>query len=136
MRKIALIFLLIFLSSCAGTGSKTIPDTTFNDKNATTLYIYRTGGYVAGGVLAGIQVNGVEIAKIGTKEFVQHTVSGKFNIHVYGSGIGGFGMGGERISGAGKKGSKHYFFVEVDAGLITSSFSIYEVTESTFKQMR
>ena len=136
MRKVLIFILLVFLSSCAGDGSKIIPDTTIDNKNATSLFFYRTGGYVAGGVLAGLEVNGKEIAKLGTKEFTQFSVKGDYRVSVYGTGIGGFGMGGGRVTGEGKKGSKHYFLISVDAGLFTSSFTIDEVTETTFKQMR
>lgn len=136
MKRLLLLTFLIILTSCAGDGSKITPDTTIDNKNATTLFFYRTGGYVGGGVLAGLEVNGNEIAKLGTKEFTQHAVKGNYNISVFGTGFGGFGMGGERVTGKSKKGSKHYFVIGVDAGLFTSSFTLYEVTETTFKQMR
>ena len=51
------IYFTYFLTSCAGDGSKIIPDTTIDNKNATSLFFYRTGGYVAGGVLVGLEVN-------------------------------------------------------------------------------
>ena len=54
----------------------------------------------------------------------------------FGAGINGFGMGSGRITGQGKKGAKHYYLIGVDAGLFTTSFTINEVTEATFKQLR
>ena len=136
MKRILIFILFVFLTSCAGDGSKIIPDTTIDNKNATSLFFYRTGGYIAGGVLVGLEVNGNEIAKLGTKEFTQYAVKGDYSISVYGTGIGGFGMGGGRVTGKGEKGSKRYFLISVDAGLLTSSFTIDEITETTFKQMR
>ena len=62
-----------------GDGSKIIPDS-IDNKNATSLFFYRTGGYVAGGVLVGLEVNGNEIAKLGTKEFTQYAVKGDYSI--------------------------------------------------------
>jgi len=31
---------------------------------------------------------------------------------------------------------KYYYFISVDAGLFTSSFTIVKITETTFKQLR
>ena len=136
IRKLLVILLLVLTTSCAGTGTKTIPNINIDNKNFTSLFFYRTGGYVAGGVLAGLEVNGEEIARLGTNEYTQHTVSGNYSVHVFGAGINGFGMGSGRITGQGKKGAKHYYLISVDAGLFTSSFTIVEITETTFKQLR
>ena len=136
LKQLFFVFLLILTTSCAGTGSKTIPNINIDNKNITSLFFYRTGGYVAGGVLAGLEVNGEEIARLGTNEYSQYTVKGNYSVHVFGAGINGFGMGSGRITGQGKKGSKHYYLISVDAGLFTSSFTIVEVTETTFKQLR
>ena len=136
LKRLFIVFLLILTTSCAGTGSKTIPNINIDNKNVTSLFFYRTGGYVAGGVLAGLEVNGEEIARLGTNEYSQYTVKGNYSVHVFGAGINGFGMGSGRITGQAKKGAKHYYLISVDAGLFTSSFSIVEVTETTFKQLR
>ena len=128
--------MLVLTTSCAGTGTKTIPNINIDNKNITSLFFYRTGGYVAGGVLAGLEINGEEIARLGTNEYTQYTVNGNYSVHVFGAGINGFGMGSCRITGQDKKGSKHYYLISVDAGLFTSSFTIVEVTETTFKQLR
>ena len=136
IRKLPIILLLVLTTSCAGTGTKTIPNINIDNKNITSLFFYRTGGYVAGGVLAGLEVNGEEIARLGTNEYSQYTVKGNYSVHVFGAGINGFGMGSGRITGQAKKGAKHYYLISVDAGLFTSSFTIVEVTETTFKQLR
>ena len=56
------------LSSCAGTGSKIKPTITTSNSGNTTLYFTRQGGFIAVGVLAKVEVNGREIARLGTKE--------------------------------------------------------------------
>ena len=128
-----LVFLIPFLSSCSGTGSKIIPNTSINNDSTSTLYFSRTGGYVGGGVMASVKVNGTEIAKLGTKEYVQHVVSGSFNITVSATGLNAFAMGGDSISGVGKKGSKHFYIIDVKAGLLQAKFQINETTESGFQ---
>ena len=136
LKRLFIFFLLILITSCAGTGTKTIPNINVDNKNIASLFFYRTGGYIAGGVLAGIEVNGEEIARLGTNEYTQYTVNGNYSVHVFGAGINGFGMGSGRVTGQGKKGAKHFYLIDVDAGLFTTSFTINEVTETTFKQLR
>ena len=132
--KIILIFIFFLISACTGTGSKTIPNTSINNDQKSTLYFSRTGGYVGGGVLASVKVNGNEIAKLGTKEYDQYTVSGNFNIKVSGSGLGAIGMGSDSISGFGKNGSKHFYIISVKQGFFQAKFEITETTESGYQQ--
>ena len=132
--KITLIFTIFLISACAGTGSKTIPNTSISNDQTSTLYFSRTGGYVGGGVLASVKVNGNEIAKLGTKEYDQYTVSGNFNIKVSASGLGAFSMGSDSISGVGKNGSKHFYIISVKQGFFQAKFEITETTESGYQQ--
>lgn len=135
MKKVLIfLFIIPFLSSCSGTGSKSIPNTSVTNSSGSTLYFARKGGYVGGGVLAIIKVNGREIAQLGTNEFTQHTVTGNFNIKVSAGGINSLVFGKDSISGIGKNGSKHFFIIGVDAGLIQQAFEITETTESGFQQ--
>ena len=135
MKKLLIIILLIpFLNSCSGTGSKTIPSTSISNSSSSTLFFVRKGGFVGGGVLASIKVNGKEIAKLGTKEFTQHSVSGNFNIKVSASGINSLVFGKDSLSGSGTNGSKHFYIINVETGLLQGSFKITETTESGFQQ--
>ena len=135
MKKLLIIILLIpLLSSCSGTGSKSIPNTSISNRSSSTLFFARKGGYVGGGVLASIKVNGREIAKLGTKEFTQHKVSGSFNINVSASGMNSLVFGKDSISGSGSNGSKHFYIINVETGLLQGSFKITETTESGFQQ--
>ena len=135
MKKLLFIILLIpFLNSCSGTGSKTIPNTSISNSTSSILFFARKGGYVGGGILASIKVNGKEIAKLGTKEFIQHSVSGNFNIQVSASGMNSLVFGKDSISGSGTNGSKHFYIINVETGLLQGSFKITETTESGFQQ--
>jgi len=135
IKKILILLLIIpLLSSCSGTGSKEIPNTSVNNNSTSTLYFSRTGGYVGGGVLVSVKVNGREIAKLGTKEFTQYTVSGNFNIKVSATGLNSLAFGSDTISGIGKNGSKHFYIINVKTGLLSSKFQIMETTETGFQQ--
>ena len=135
MKKLLIIILLIpLLSSCSGTGSKSIPNTSISNSSSSTLFFARKGGYVGGGVLASVKVNGREIAKLGTKEFTQHTVDGNYNIKVSAGGMNSLVFGKDSISGVGKNGSKHFFIISVQPGLLQQAFEITETTETGFQQ--
>jgi|TARA_B100002051_G_scaffold248329_1_gene258175 hypothetical protein len=131
----SLLFLLlfIFVSSCAGTGSKIKPSISKQTSEYTNLYFVRQGGYVAGGVLAKVEVNGVEVSKLGTKEYVSYKTSKNFKIKVSGAGIGGFGMGSDSSSGIAD-GKNYFYIISVKQGLFSAKFIINETTESGYNQ--
>ena len=136
MKKFLILFLLIpLLSSCSGTGSKILPNTSISNNSSSTLFFVRKGGFVGGGVLASLKVNGKEIAKLGTKEFTQYTVSGNFNIKVSATGMNNLVFGKDSISGSGTNGSKHFYIINVETGLLQGSFNITETTETGFQQV-
>ena len=132
---ISLIFIFFLLASCSGTGTKTVPNISSSNSETgnTSLYFVREGGYVAGGVLAKLNVNGNEIAKLGTKEYIKHSVNNNFRIKVSGAGLGGLGMGGDSVSGIAN-GNNYFYIIGVKQGLFSASFTINETTESGYKQ--
>ena len=129
---IFIIFILTFITHCAGTGSKIKPTISNNDSGSTNLYFSRQGGFVASGVLAKIEVNGSEIGRLGIDEHLKHIVSGNFRIKVSGAGIGGLGMGADTISGIAD-GKNYFYIISVKQGLLTTKWIINETTESGFK---
>ena len=134
MKKILTLFFLLFLASCAGTGSNYKPTISKETTgNSTNLYFVRQGGFIASGVLAKLEVNGVEIGKIGIKEYINHRVSKNFKIDVSGAGIGGIGMGKDSTSGVGN-GKNYFYIIGVKQGLFSTKFVINETTETGFNQ--
>ncbi len=108
------------------------PTISSNSSGETNLYFLREGGFVASGVLAKVNVNGLEIAKLGIKENVVHKVKGKYKIKITGAGIGGLGMGSDSISGVGD-GKNYFYLISVKQGLFSTEWVINETTESGFK---
>lgn len=92
----------------------------------------REGGFVASGVLAKVNVYGIEITKLGVKENIVHSVSGKYKIKISGAGIGGIGMGSNSISGIGD-GKNYFYLISVKQGLFKTEWTNNETTESDFK---
>ena len=134
MKKILIfIILLPLLSACSGTGSKIKPSVgTYNNGN-TVLYLTREGGFIGGGVLAKVEVNGKEIAKLGAKENITHNVSSNYKIRISGAGIGGLGMGKDSAAGT-NDGKNHFYIISVKQNLFSMSFKINETTEAGFNQ--
>ena len=128
------IFLSFLLVQCSGTGTKTIPKlSSSNLEGHTNLFFVREGGYVGGGVLAKIDINGSEIARLGTKEYTKHSVTNNFKIRVSGAGLGGLGMGSDSSSGIAN-GKNYFYIISVKQGLFSAKFTIKETTESGYKQ--
>ena len=128
------LFLFFLVAQCSGTGSKSIPNiSSSSNQGETNLFFVREGGYIAGGVLAKLDINGNEIARLGTKEYIKHTVSKNFRINVSGAGLSGLGMGSDSISGIAN--SKNYFYIiGVRQSLFSTKFTIQETTDSGYKQ--
>ena len=127
------IILIPLLSACSGTGSKIKPSITTSNNENTVLYLTREGGYIAGGVLAKVEVNGREIAKLGTKENITHNVSGNYKIRISGAGISGFAISKDSSAGT-DDGKNHFYIISFKQGLFSQSFKISETTEAGFKQ--
>ena len=128
-----ILFLIPLLSSCSGTGSKIKPTISTTNNGNTTIYFTREGGFVGGGILAKIEVDGTEIGRLGTKEYVTHNVSGNYRIRVSGAGMSGFGIGTDSISGVAD-GKNYFYIIGVKQGLFSVKFTINETTESGYKQ--
>ena len=127
------IILLPLLSACSGTGSKIKPSINTSNNGNTVLYFTREGGFIGGGILAKIEVNGREIAKLGTKENITHNVSGNYKIKVSGAGLNGLAVGKDSAAGI-HDGKNHFYIISVKQNLFSMSFKLNETTETGFKQ--
>ena len=136
IKKINILFIILFsflLVSCSGTGSKNRPTISTTGTGNTTIYFVREGGFVAGGVLAKIEVNGYEIAQLGVNEYITSNVTGNYKIRVSGAGISGFGMGTDSTAGIAD-GKNYFYIIGVKQSLFSTKFTINETTESGYKQ--
>ena len=134
MKKILIfIILLPLLSACSGTGSKIKPSISASNNGNTVLYFTREGGFIGGGILAKIEVNGREIAKLGTNENITHNVSGNYKIKISGAGLNGLAVGKDAAAGI-HDGKNHFYIISVKQNLFSMSFKLNETTETGFKQ--
>ena len=130
-----LIFLIPFFSSCSGTGTKIKPSITSSSSGNSGLYITREAGFLAGGVLARIEINNTEIAKLGVQENITYNISNDYKIKVSGAGITGIGMGTDTTAGT-NDGKNHFYIISVKQGFFSTSFKIRETTENGFNQSK
>ena len=134
IKTILFIALYFFLTACAGTGTKTIPTVSTDKGGATNLYFVRSGGFVASGVLAKVEVNGIEVGRLGVEEYANYRISNNFKIKVSGAGIGGIGMGADSTSGIAD-GKNYFYIIGIKQGLLSTKFTIQETTENSFRQI-
>ena len=130
-----LIFLIPFFSSCSGTGTKIKPSITSSSSGNSGLYITREAGFLAGGVLARIEINNTEIAKLGVQENITYNISNDYKIKVSGAGITGIGMGTDTTAGT-NDGKNHFYIISVKQDFFSTSFKIRETTENGFNQSK
>ena len=134
MKKLLIfIMLLPLLSACSGTGSKIKPSITSSNNGNTILYFTREGGFIGGGILAKIEVDGREIGKLGTKENITHNVSSNYKIKVSGAGLNGLATGKDSAAGI-NDGKNHFYIISIKQNLFSMSFKLNETTETGFKQ--
>ena len=134
MKKILIFLILIpLLSACSGTGSKIKPSIASSSNGNTNLYFIREGGFLGGGILAKIEVDGREIARLGTKENITHNVSSNYKIKVSGAGLNGLATGKDSAAGI-NDGKNHFYIISIKQNLFSMSFKINETTEAGFKQ--
>ena len=125
--------MITILTSCSGTGSKIKPSITLSNNGSTVLYFTREGGFLGGGILAKIEVDGREIARLGTKENITHNVSSNYKVRISGAGISGLGIGKDTAAGL-DDGKNHFYIISIKQGLFSMGFKINETTETGFKQ--
>ena len=135
-RNFILISFLFLLSACAGTGTKSIPVsiTKPNNTNDVTLYFSRPSVYVGGGIIPTIFINGSEVGKLGSGEYIETIIpKGSFNIELKTQGLNSIGMIGTSLTGNGSSGSRFFYIVSMRSGLLTSTWVLTETTEQGFK---
>lgn len=131
-----ILLLSLFVFACSGTGSKNLPSINSQiNKSESTLYFFRPGAYVAGGVIPSIIVNGNEIGTLGNDEYLSADVNfGEFTVITKVKGLNSIGMGSASRSGIAKPGKNFFYLVNLNQSFFSAKFDLIETTESGFKQ--
>tara|TARA_B110000503_G_C6975321_1_gene340908 strand:- start:155 stop:580 length:426 start_codon:yes stop_codon:yes gene_type:complete len=132
------LFLILFVTSCAGTGTKNFPNlNTGLDKSGSNIYFFRPGAYVGGGIIPSIIVNGTEIGTLGNDEYLETFVKpGEFTIVSKVKGLNSIGMETDSRSGIAKPGKNFFYIVSLKQKFFTGQFLLTETTENGLKQAK
>ena len=137
-KKLLLLLVLFLVPACAGTGTKNFPNlNTELNKSGSSIYFFRPGAYIGGGIIPSIIVNGTEIGTLGNDEYLETFVkSGEFTIVSKVKGLNSIGMETDSRSGVAKPGKNFFYIVSLKQKLFTGQFLLTETTESGFKQAK
>ncbi len=136
MKKILiLLFIVPFLSSCAGTGTKNYSSISYEaPSDQAVLFVGRKNRYVASAALPKILLDGQEIARLGIGEMERLNISaGAHKLQTKIGNILQMGTGGDSTSFIAEKGKKYFFIIDFDQKLFSANWTIMETTEGGFQ---
>jgi len=135
--KIFLTLALLFITSCAGGGTKNISQLPLDDKSdKVRLFFSRPYDFNTGAIQGGIYVNGDKIGNLGgSGEYLSHTIApGNFTIKVGTDNFVLTPVSGDSLSGIGKSGDRFFYIVSIQSQLLNWNWKINETTYNGFKQ--
>ena len=98
------------------------------------VFIKRNSGYIGGGALVTITVNGRSVGQLGNGEMLFADANNGTNyIEAKVGGIQGFGLNSPSSSFQNNGVTNNYFLVTLKAGLLTNDLMLLETTEETWK---
>ena len=135
MKKYFLIAVLLFVTACAGTGTKNYSSISYETpSDQAVLFVGRKSRYIASGTLPKILLDGQEIAKLGIGEMERVNISA--GSHKLQTKIGNLlqaGIGGDASAFIAEKGKKYFFIIDFDQGFFSGKWKITETTENGFQ---
>ena len=150
IKKLVVLFSILFLTSCAGTGIK--PALLFKEieTNQTKIFVKRQTGFAGSGLLIYVTLNDRSIGKLGYNEMLSAStevgsgiVSADFN--AFGSFAADFlkpkfALGRDVMEARNKtsrlfmikKGEKLFFVITQELGFMTAKLKMYEIDQNEF----
>ena len=133
----ALSISLFVLSGCAGTGmtsySMIAPELSTNEKGK--MFVYRQSGYVGGGALIDVSINGALVGKLGNGEMMFARAKPGMNIiEAKISGIQGVGLNSPMVEIRNNGEKNNFFIIGFKTGLLTNELTLIEITEDSWKR--
>ena len=134
VNRLILLTLLVLLSACAGTGSKNYAEMGSQIESTADgkLFLLRDKGFVGGGLLMKVLLNGKQVAEIGSGEMIalMPTV-GKNYLQV---SIGGLMQMDSRAIQFDSDGKTHrYFIASIQQGFFSNELKLTETVESSWR---
>ena len=135
MKKYFLIAVLLFVTACAGTGTKNYGAISYDaPSDQAVLFVGRKNRFIASGALPKILLDGREIAKLGIGEMQRVNIStGSHKIQTKIGNILQIGIGSDSASFIAEKGKKYFYIIDFDQGFFSSKWKLTETTENGFQ---
>ena len=134
IRNSFILLLLFFLTSCAGTGNKSLNRSELDTSRGNVkMFIYRESAFVCSGCLATVSLNARQIGKLGNNEYISSILTSNSNtLKVETTGLQGIGIKDDTKRFT-KTNSNSYFLVEYDMKLFSAGWEIVEITKNEFE---
>ena len=135
MKKYFLIAVLLFVTACAGTGTKNYGAISYDaPSDQAVLFVGRKNRFIASGALPKILLDGREVAKLGIGEMQRVNIStGSHKIQTKIGNILQIGIGSDSASFIAEKGKKYFYIIDFDQGFFSSKWKLMETTENGFQ---
>ena len=135
MKKYFLIAVLLFVTACAGTGTKNYGAISYDaPSDQAVLFVGRKNRFIASGALPKILLDGQEVAKLGIGEMQRVNIStGSHKIQTKIGNILQIGIGSDSASFVAEKGKKYFYIIDFDQGFFSSKWKLTETTENGFQ---
>ena len=131
----ALVFLVMFLMGCAGTGVKGVGVVLpiIESEDETAVFVVRQTGMTGVAQLIEVSVDNVVIGTLGNKEVIHTSLEpGVHSVTVRFTGIGGIGINNVMKTFSLEKGEKAFYTIKLKTGLLTNKLELIGVTKDTF----
>ena len=135
--KIITILMLLILASCSGTGTSnyTAVAPVIDNNPTNKVFIYRDSGYIGAGALITVILNGREIGKLGSGEFiVSETNQEKNYLEAKITGIQGLGLNIASDSFT-KSNEGNFYLLKMQAGLLSNKIELIGTTQSSWRAL-
>ena len=135
MKKYFLIAVLLFVTACAGTGTKNYGAISYDaPSDQAVLFVGRKNRFIASGALPKILLDGQEVAKLGIGEMQRVNIStGSHKIQTKIGNILQIGIGSDVAAFVAEKGKKYFYIIDFDQGFFSSKWKLTETTENGFQ---
>jgi hypothetical protein len=134
LNRLILLTLLVLLAGCAGTGSRNYAEMTSQiDSTAEgKLFLLRDKGFVGGGLLMKVLLNGKQVAEVGSGEMIA-LMPTKGTNYLQGS-IGGLIQMDSRTIQFESDGKAHrYFIASIQQGFFSNELKLTETVEGSWR---
>jgi hypothetical protein len=136
LKNVAFCLGLILLSACSGTGVKdySYVAPVINSDVKGKVFVHRDSGWIGGGALFTVTVNGATVGQLGAGEMlIADAKTGSNLVQATVTGIQGVGLNSPSSEFQNDGTSNNFFILSLKSGLFKNEMTLMETTEGTWK---